>query len=82
MISGFRRQIGMWSSIKLSLFERATILKVFICSRLVYILSLMPASNRMIYILQKEVSNYFWNKKRSSIKFKTCIGKRGDGGLV
>ncbi|CAF4070736.1 unnamed protein product [Rotaria sp. Silwood1] len=81
IISNVRRQIGMWSSIKTSLFERATILKVFICSRLIYIFSLMPVSNKMIDNLQKEINNYFWNQKRPSIRFKTCIGKKSDGGF-
>ncbi len=81
IVSNIRRQIGMWSSIKLSLLERATILKMFICSRLVYILSLMPASNRMITNLQKEINMFFWNKKHPSISFKTCVGRRGDGGF-
>ncbi|CAF5098228.1 unnamed protein product, partial [Rotaria sp. Silwood1] len=49
--------------------------------RLIYTFSLMPVSNKMIDNLQKEINNYFWNQKRPSIRFKTCIGKKSDGGF-
>jgi len=81
IVSDIRKQSGLWKSIKTSLFERAIILKSLICSRLIYILSLMPVSNKLIVNLQKEIDNYFWNKKRPCIRFRTCIGKRDDGGL-
>jgi len=41
----------------------------------------MPVSNRMITNLQKEINMFFWNKKHPSISFKTCVGKRSDGGF-
>ena len=82
MVSNIRCQIGKWSGIKLSLFELATVLKVFIVSRLVYIFSSMPVSNRLIDNLQKEINSYFWNRKRPAVNFKTCIGKKEDGGCA
>ena len=82
MVSSMRRQITKWSGIELTLFERATVLKTFIASRLVYVLSLMPVSNRFIDNLQKEINSYFWSSKRPAINFKTCIGKKEDGGCA
>ncbi|CAF4543415.1 unnamed protein product [Rotaria sp. Silwood2] len=81
IVSNVRRQIGIWSNIESSLFERATILKAFICSRFVYIFSLMLVSNNIVDNLQKEINNYLWKQKRPTVKFKTCIGKRSDGGV-
>ena len=82
MVSSMRRQITKWSDIELTLFERVTIQKAFIVSRLVYVLSLMPVSYRLIDNLQKEINSYFWNSKRPAINFKTCIGKKEGGDCV
>ncbi|CAF3957632.1 unnamed protein product, partial [Rotaria magnacalcarata] len=82
MILNVNQQMGMWSTIKLSLFERATVLKSFILSRLVYCFSLMPLPKKTIENLQKDINKCFWNNKHQSISFYTCVGKKGNGGFA
>ncbi|CAF3298203.1 unnamed protein product [Rotaria socialis] len=82
MILNVKQQMGMWATIKLSLFERATVLKSFILSQLVYCFSLMPLPKKTIENLQKDINKFFWNNKHQSINFYTCVGKKGNGGFA
>ncbi|CAF2832906.1 unnamed protein product [Rotaria sp. Silwood2] len=81
MVNNIKKEIGLWSSIRLSLCERASILKCFIISRLVYWFSSMLINKNVIESIQKICSSFFWGRIHPFIKFQTCVGRKEDGGF-
>ncbi|CAF3744353.1 unnamed protein product, partial [Rotaria socialis] len=81
MVNNIKRDIGLWSSIRLSLCERASILRCFIISRLVYWFSSMLINKNVIKSIQKICNSFFWGRTHPFIKFQTCVGRKEDGGF-
>ncbi|CAF3448004.1 unnamed protein product [Rotaria socialis] len=81
MVNNIKRDIGLWSSIRLSLCERASILRCFIISRLVYWFSSMLINKNVIKSIQKICNSFFWGRIHPFIKFQTCVGRKEDGGF-
>jgi hypothetical protein len=79
--NNIKKLIGLWSSIRLSLLERSSVLKCFIISKLVYWFSLMLIDKNVIKSIQKICNSFFWGKKHPFIKFQTCVGRKEDGGF-
>ena len=73
--------MGLWSTMKLILSERSTVLKSFILSRLVYWFSLMLVPKRLIVNLQKEIYGFFWNKNTHQYNFILVLIKNVMVGL-
>ena len=81
MINNIKMQIGLWSSINLSMLERAKVLKSFITSKLVYWSSLMLINKDTIRTLQRMFNSFFWGKTHPFQKIPTCVGKKEEGGF-
>jgi hypothetical protein len=59
LVNNIKKLIGLWSSIRLSLLERSSVLKCFIISKLVYWFSLMLIDKNVIKSIQKICNSFF-----------------------
>lgn len=81
MIIKIKQHLAMWSKHDLSFNERCTIMKTFVLSQIMYMITFGKIAKETIINLQKIINNFFWKSKRPAIAFSTLVGRKWKGGV-
>ncbi len=74
--------VKIWSMRDLTLYGKATVVKTFIQSQLVYQLSVLPSPSKLFHKkVEKLIFKYLWNNKPDKIKRSVMYSKRENGGI-
>ena len=79
-LDNIKKQVNIWSSRGLSLYEKVSIIKSLLISKLAYISSVLPAPNKFIKSLNQLIFKFLWNGK-DKIRRVSTINRFEKGGI-
>jgi len=81
ILTNFQTTLSIWRSRTLTLYGKIQVLRSLALPKLLYVCSVIYASEDFIKIVESTIKDFIWNGKKPKIKHSTLIGDYSKGGL-